>query len=219
VKGFLWRSSSATYVDLLHEAAAFFPKEPSLRTRWFLSHKGGRTDRPDGSIDEIGPTVTVPAKYTYASVRLGERDRYIDLTFATSAATIEISGTDEQWLGNVERWARDVLRRHRPKWWWMVTLWGRFGLILPAVAVPILARTAADALGADSAVAFWVGSVLAWIIVGTPVVLGLQSRSVIGDLERLGGRRFGKDAALILIGAVAGFLVTRLGDALWPPSS
>lgn len=184
--------------------------------RWYLATKGDRRDTPSGSIAEIAPRLTLPERYTYASVILRGGDHSIDVTLSRSGASITLSGEDQSWLTHSGRWATEVLKTHRPWWWWLVTVRGGLlsALVLGVTYIALSLLLPLTGIPAD--VAQLIALALEWILVLGVLITSFRFRAV---LRMQGPRRAGAfllQAALLVGGAVLGFLVSRLGDAIFP---
>lgn len=217
-----WRSTPDEYAAVLSDAQDLAP-QPTRRgdlvpPSWQFETKKGRVDQPTGAVDEVAPDVLIPAKYAYASVSFGDMTgEWILVRLARWGVRIEIRGSDEKWLKDAERWARDAVSKHRPRWWRLASIWGILLGIPLSIALPFLGAGIGGQLGLDANLTAYTGSAIGFAYTVTCLLLSVQPRVLISDGGRTRAVTFGIQAALMAISGFVGWLIARIGDAVLPP--
>ena len=189
----------------------------ALAPRWYLVTKRGRTDTPEGSIEAIAPMIDVPDRYVHMSVSLrGGGTQSIDLTLTSSGPTITIRGTDKRWLQQTERWAQEVLKAHRLRWWWLMTTWGFVAALVAAAGVAVASAALLPLAGVPDKPAQLLGLGVAWCVIILMPVLVFRFQAPIVNPGPPRSRNIAVQALLLIVGGVFGVIITRLADSLVP---
>lgn len=204
------------YEDQLASASELFDERQA--PIWYLSTRRGEVHTPEGSVDDVAPTVGVPKPYTYASVRLQGGAASIKVTLNSTEAEIVLRGDDDKWRESATIWAQHHLRANRPRWWWMATntgcLLGWLGSLLLyypiAFALPLtgLSGLLSSAIGLIISVPAALSFVVAYARRRTAIVQAGMPRV----------RAFVSGAAMLIAGAILGQAASVLWDSLFPPA-
>lgn len=219
-KARVWRLSSSEFIGLLSEARKYLAvgaeKTAPVTARWVSRSKSGRDDYPDGNVDEIARSMTVPTSHEWVTVSLRSGDRLIDVTIGSYSAQILLRSSDQEWIALTEPWAREQIRKFTPGWAWL-TKWPSI-IVGPLAGVIIgwAVLYGLQALGMDGGAALIPSLILqisAFLALGSYIV---RPRVVLGEPRVTRWRAVGFQLLLLVAGAIMGVMGQRFFDAVFP---
>lgn len=187
-----------------------------FRPRWILVTKRHRLDTPSGSIDDVGPTIEVPRRYNLAKATLRGGEHSIEVTLSPVGPAITLTGTNELWLQQTERWANETLRKHRTPWWWLFTAAGAVSVIGLVAGVFFALDNLLPLIGVPEGAATLVAIAAEWGILLVIFILMTRFRASITEPGSTRAKAFLVQGALLVAGGVMGAIISRLGDTLFP---
>ena len=190
--------------------------ENNFEPRWYFVTKGGRTDTPSGSIEEIVPSIELPGRYNYASAVLRGGEAAIDITLSSAGPSITLTGSDEAWLRQTERWSNEALREHRPRWWWVHTVRGGIFAVLLGYIAYLFLLNVLPLAGVPRDAAALLGLGADWAILLCIFISATRFRASILEPGLPHAKAISIQAGLLLAGAILGVIVTRIADVLFP---
>lgn len=189
-----------------------YPSAPS----WTISsRRDDLTVSSSAPPEEVAPTISLPKRHRYVSIRLSVGGNRIRLWVARSGgAEIDVSSSDHRWFLMAKAWADEALRSVSPRYRWIASPWLYPLVLLLGSLISVVSSL--SVVGSDYTPLTIAGTIVGLALMATALALTLVPHSVIGPERTHGGAGAPRVLSGYVVAGIIGWIVARVGDTLVP---